>query len=217
MPSWRSRWRAKRRCRPKRSRKPTRRDRSSSRPATSHTFSVQEDSMQRSIRILSGAMALSLLSVGGCATVVPRELADARNAYQHASASRASDLSPAELHKAKEALVKAEESWSSEPESAQTLDLSYVAQRKAQLAEAMAGMELAKRQKSNADQSINSSEHAIAKRTAGELNQTREQLAESQRNAANDQQALGAEHQARMDADKRSADADLRAKAAQDA
>src|SRR5438045_1501726 len=127
--------------------------------------------MKRVIGTLSATIAVGLLSVG-CATVVPRELADARNAYQHASASRASDLTPAELHKAKEALVKAEESWSSEPESAQTRDLSYVAQRKAQLAEAMAGMELAKRDKINADQSINKSEHAIAKRTAGELTQT---------------------------------------------
>ncbi len=45
----------------------------------------------------------------------------------------------------------------------------------------------------------------------------REQLAESQRNAAQGQQALGTERQARLDADKRSADSDARAKAAQDA
>ena len=173
--------------------------------------------MERFVRTFSGTIALSLFSFAGCAPTIPHELADARSAYQHAAGSRASDLSPAELHKAQEALAKAEESWSGDPTSAQTKDLSYVAQRKAQLAEAMAGMELARRQKTTADQSISSSEHAIAKRTAGELNQTREQLAESQRNAAKDQQALGAEHQARMDADQRSADADARAKAAQDA
>jgi outer membrane protein OmpA-like peptidoglycan-associated protein len=173
--------------------------------------------MKRFIRTFSGTIVLGLLSAAGCAPVIPTELADARGAYRHAAGSRASDLTPAELHKAKEALTKAEESWSGDPTSAQTKDLSYVAQRKAQVAEAMAGMELARRQTANADQSINSSEHAIAKRTAGELNQTREQLAESQRNAANDQRALGAEHQARMDADQRSADADARAKAAQDA
>ena len=173
--------------------------------------------MQRPINLLSGTLALSLLSVAGCAPVIPRELADARTAYQHASASRASDLSPAELHKAKEALTKAEESWSGDPESAQTRDLSYVAQRKAQLAEAMAGMELARRDKATADQSITTSEHVIAKRTEGELSQTREQLAESQRNAAQGQQALGTERQARLDADKRRADSAARAKAAQDA
>jgi outer membrane protein OmpA-like peptidoglycan-associated protein len=172
--------------------------------------------MQRFTRTLFGTIALGLSFAAGCAAVVPRELADARTAYQHASAGRAADLSPAELHKAQEALVKAEESWSRDPESAQTRDLSYVAQRKAQLAEATAGMALARGQKSSADQSINASEHAIAKRTAGELTQTREQLAESQRNASKDAQALGTERQARMDADKRTADADARAKSAQD-
>ena len=173
--------------------------------------------MQRFIRVFSGSIVVGLLSVAGCAAVVPSELADARNAYQHASASRASDLSPAELHKAKEALTRAEESWQKEPTSAQTRDLSYVAQRKAQLAEAIAGMALANKDKTNADQSITRSEHTLAKRTEGELTQTREQLAASQQQQAQDQQALGTEHQARMDADKRSADADARAKASQDA
>jgi outer membrane protein OmpA-like peptidoglycan-associated protein len=180
-------------------------------------MSPKEHLMERLVRAIPGTIVLTLLTVAGCAAVVPRELADARTAYQHASSSRASDLSPAELHKAKEALVKAEESWSAEPESAQTRDLAYVAQRKAQLAEAMAGIALAKNDKSTADQSINSSEHTLAKRTAGELTQTREQLAESQRNAAKDQQALGTERQARLDADQRTAAADARAKGAEDA
>jgi outer membrane protein OmpA-like peptidoglycan-associated protein len=166
--------------------------------------------MQRFVRTFWGITAIGLFSVAGCAAVVPHELADARSAYQHASASRAADLSPAELHKAKEALTKAEESWSNDPKSAQTRDLSYVAQRKAQLAEATAGMALANNNKAAADQSINSSEHAIAKRTEGELSQTREQLAESQRKAALDQQSLGSERDARIAAD-------ARAKAAQDA
>lgn len=173
--------------------------------------------MDRLVRLFSGTIMISLLTVAGCATVVPRELADARAAYQHASTSRASDLSPAELHKAKEALVKAEEAWGADAESAQTRDLAYVAQRKAQLAEAIAGMALAKNDKNASAQSINQSEHAIAKRTEGELTQTREQLAESQRNGVKDQQALGTERQARMDADKRTAEADARAKSAQDA
>ena len=173
--------------------------------------------MQYFMRVCSGSIVVGLLSMAGCATVVPPELADARNAYQHATASRASDLSPAELHKAKEALNKAEESWSKDPTSAETRDLAYVAQRKSQLAEAIAGMTLANKDKANADQSINSSEHAMAKRTQGELTQTREQLAASQAQAAQEQQALGSEHQARLDADQRSSDADARAKAAEDA
>jgi hypothetical protein len=126
--------------------------------------------MERFRRTFAGTLGVSLLSFAGCAATIPQELADARVAYHHAAACRASDLTPAELHKAGEALAKAEESWADDPFSAPTKDLSYVAQRKAQLAEAIAGMELARRQKATADQSINSSEHAIAKRTAGELN-----------------------------------------------
>jgi outer membrane protein OmpA-like peptidoglycan-associated protein len=172
---------------------------------------------QRSIRMLSGTMAMAFLSFAGCAAVVPSELADARAAYQHASHSRAADLDPAELHKAQEALNKAEQSWHDDATSQATRDLAYVAQRKAQLAEALAGVALAKGEKGAADQSINASEHAIARRTAGELTQTKEQLAESERNAAQGQQALGSERMARAEADERSADADARAKSAQDA
>jgi len=91
--------------------------------------------MERFIRTICGAIALSLLCLAGCAaTVVPRELTEARNAYQHASTSRASELSPAELHRAKEALMRAEQSWAGDPTSTQTADLSYVAQREAQVA-----------------------------------------------------------------------------------
>ena len=86
--------------------------------------------MQRFIRTLCEAGALSLLCLTGCAaTMAPRELTDARQAYQHASASRASDLSPAELHRAKEALMRAEESWAADHEFTETGDSSYVAQR----------------------------------------------------------------------------------------
>jgi outer membrane protein OmpA-like peptidoglycan-associated protein len=172
--------------------------------------------MKISTKVVS-TVAVSLLSFGGCAAVVPHELADARAAYQHASAGRANDLSPAELHKAQEALAKAEASWSNDPKSQQTRDLAYVAERKAQLSEAIAGIELAKQNKGAADQSINTSEHAIAKQTTNQLNMTREQLAQAERDAAQNRQALGSEQQARRDADQRSADADARAKSAQDA
>ncbi len=108
--------------------------------------------MQRFVR------TLGLFCLAGCAaTVVPRELTDARTAYQHASASRASDLTPAELHRAKEALLRAEESWAGDHESTETCDLSYVAERQAQSAEAIAGMVLAKREKAAADQSADQS------------------------------------------------------------
>jgi hypothetical protein len=96
---------------------------------------------------ISAVVAISLTSLAGCAhIIVPRELADARAAYQHAAASRASDLIPAELHKARVALTKAEDAFAALPGSFIAKDLSYVAERKAQLAEVLASIELFNRQ-----------------------------------------------------------------------
>ena len=53
----------------------------------------------------------------GCATVTPNELISARSAYQLASEGPAEQLAPAELHKAHEALVLAEQSFLKEPDS----------------------------------------------------------------------------------------------------
>jgi outer membrane protein OmpA-like peptidoglycan-associated protein len=170
--------------------------------------------MQRTIVSL---FALTFVASAGCAAVVPHELSDARTAYQHATASRASDLTPADLHQAKEALDKAEQSFKNEPKTNRTRDLSYVAQRKAELAEALAGIQLSNQQKTTAEQSSTRSEHAIQKRTQGELTMTREQLAEAGRNNQAQGAALGAERQGRLDADKRTAEAEARAKSAQDA
>ena len=86
--------------------------------------------MERFMRTFSGTIAVSLLSFAGCAPTIPHELANARTAYQHAAGSRASDLSPAELHKAKEALVKAEESWTWDPDVG--ADQRFVVRRGAQ-------------------------------------------------------------------------------------
>lgn len=70
----------------------------------------------------------------GCATVAPNELVSARVAYRHASEGPAVQLAPAELHKAHEALVLAEQSFRQESDSYKTKDLAYVAQRKSELA-----------------------------------------------------------------------------------
>ena len=89
----------------------------------------------------------------GCATVPPKELVDARTAYQQASMGPAQQLTPAELHKAEVALALAEESFLKEHDSYKTKDLAYVAQRKAELAEALGAMaaDKASKDKANAD------------------------------------------------------------------
>jgi hypothetical protein len=65
-------------------------------------------------RTFSTTSSFLFLLVAGCAPVVPHLLTDARVAYRHASASRAADLSPAQLLKAEVALTKAEQSWAAD-------------------------------------------------------------------------------------------------------
>jgi outer membrane protein OmpA-like peptidoglycan-associated protein len=83
-------------------------------------------------------MACAAFLAGCSASEPPPELVNARIAYQHASESSAATLVPAELHKAEAALALAEASFKNDPHSFTTRDLSYVADRKAKTAEAMA-------------------------------------------------------------------------------
>lgn len=84
-------------------------------------------------------LACSGLFMGCAASIPPTELVNARQAYQHAKAGQAAQLVPAELQKAKAALALAELSFLDDPQSFRTRDLAYVADRKAKLADALAG------------------------------------------------------------------------------
>jgi outer membrane protein OmpA-like peptidoglycan-associated protein len=79
--------------------------------------------------------ALCLLSAVGCAHATPKELLDARAAYKQAAGGVATRETPAQLHTAENALRVAEQSFQDNGDSEHTRDLSYVAMRKAQLAE----------------------------------------------------------------------------------
>jgi outer membrane protein OmpA-like peptidoglycan-associated protein len=91
---------------------------------------------------LESALALSLvLGAVGCATappVPPTELTSARDEVAKAKQGPAGKLDPTDVAEASSALDKAETSFSNEPYSANTVDLSVAAQRKAQVAEAKA-------------------------------------------------------------------------------
>jgi outer membrane protein OmpA-like peptidoglycan-associated protein len=87
-------------------------------------------------------VALSVLGVlaltAGCASTVPKELSDARDAYQGAANGPAAQYSPAQLHTAQQSLSLAEKTFEEEGDSDRTRDVSYVAMRKAQLADTQA-------------------------------------------------------------------------------
>lgn len=75
-----------------------------------------------------------------CAGAPPSSLVDARNAYQRASKSPAQELAPDQLHAAETFLKTAERVYESEGDTSTMRDRAYVAMRKAQLAEAQAGI-----------------------------------------------------------------------------
>jgi outer membrane protein OmpA-like peptidoglycan-associated protein len=152
----------------------------------------------RSIHVLLLAGA-SLLAA--CASSPePRELLDARAAYQEAARGPAAELNPAQLHVAQEDLSAAEKSYGDDGNSFRTRDRAYIALRNAQLADAQARV-------IDYNQKVNLAQHNVqitqaeqAASATGMLNQTREQL------AANQEQ-LAKEKQERAEAEKRASQA----------
>ena len=80
----------------------------------------------------------------GCAATVtvPRELVDAREAFERASTGVATIMAPARLHVACLALAKAEQSFLESPDSYQTWDLAYIAERRSRMAEISASINI---------------------------------------------------------------------------
>jgi len=138
-----------------------------------------------------------------CAVAVPRELVSARQAYQHASSGPAAQIAPAELHIANQALARAEVSFRDNSDSYQTRDLAYVAERKAQLAEAIASINAEQKGQAQANSDFQATQGSIVARTKNDLSQTRNALAASERNGEMSAEQLAAEQKARTAADER--------------
>ena len=135
------------------------------------------------IRFDSKALLVSLAAVGiACgSTPPPRELVDARAAYQRAQGGPAVQLAPAQLDTAKQALTKAEESFREDGDTELTRDFSYIARRKAELAEATAGIEGAKRQKSQADKDFKKLQAGMTEAAQAKLAATQRRLEAAER------------------------------------
>ena len=163
--------------------------------------------------ILGLAVPAALL-VGCAAALPPKELVDARAAYQRAQTSKGAELQPVPLHEAKLALDAAEASFVQEPEATRTVSLAYVASRKAELAESQGNIAGAVAMKGQAEkdlvalqgQALDNTKKGLASaqdelaRTKGQLNVTQGQL-----NMTAEQ--LAAEKKAREAAEKRARDA----------
>jgi outer membrane protein OmpA-like peptidoglycan-associated protein len=135
-----------------------------------------------------------------CAAAVPRELVDARAAYQRASAGPAAQVAQAQLHVANQALAKAEQSFQDNSDSYQTRDLAYVAQRRSELAEAEASIAIEQKNQTQAKNEYQSTQGKI-------VTETKQELAAAKQSGEMTAEKLSAEKEARAAADKRAAEA----------
>ena len=121
------------------------------------------------------ASALAAFGLAACASSPTRELLDARSAYARASAGPAAQAVPADLHKARVSLDKAEAAFSSD--ASDQRDLAYVAERQAQLAEVLAKRSEHADARVHAEARLASEKDANHIQTKEELERTRTDLA----------------------------------------
>lgn len=150
-------------------------------------------------------VAVAGLLAGCMAAIPPKELVNARSAYQHASAGIAVRLAPAELHVAAVALAAAEHAFQDDPDSYRTRDLAYVAQRKSQLAEATASIAWEQGRQAQAGVEYQATQGAIVEQRTQELDETRTALEASERAGDETAEQLAAEQAARVAAERRAA------------
>jgi outer membrane protein OmpA-like peptidoglycan-associated protein len=140
--------------------------------------------------------ATSIFAAACAASPTPKELIDARAAYQGAADGPAGQLDPAQLHVAHEELAAAERSFVNDGDSFRTRDLAYVALRKAQLADAAA-------RTMDYDQKVNMAEHQVQLTQAQQAATATTQLKSTREQLANDRERLAQETLARDAAEKR--------------
>ena len=141
------------------------------------------------MRVVISVLAVVVAVAAGCATPPPVELLQARTAFNRASFGPAVQLSPADLRRASLALDQAERAFADERNLPKAVDLAYIAERTAQIAEAHAQTALTERK--------------MATQAAGTLTTVRAELAEARRGEAQQAQQVGVERSAREAAEQK--------------
>lgn len=125
--------------------------------------------------------ATACVAVGCASGPPPKELLDARTAYQELSTSPQGRERPQDVAEARDALLEAEREYDNSKDSPRTRSLAYVALRKAETAEALGDADLAARQRAQAQASLAQSQAARQQRAQAELEAARQQLAQAER------------------------------------
>ncbi len=155
--------------------------------------------------------ALALLTASACASTGPTPaLVDARRAYQNAEQSEAQQLAPDRVLAARQALEAAERAHSDDPGSFDERSLSYVAQRKAELAKTYAALIRDEKQKQLAAASYVATQDRLRKQAEVRADSATRSLESTQNTLANtrgaltdEKQKVSAERSARIDAEQR--------------
>ncbi len=139
----------------------------------------------RSALFLSAALAAP-----ACGSAAPsQELVSARATYEEASESQAKELVPDQLLGARQALEAAESEFADDENSSRARTMAYIAQRKALIAMASAGIMAAKKLYADADREYRDLLEQVAKTSRARLGKT--------------QNELSREREARLDVEKR--------------
>jgi outer membrane protein OmpA-like peptidoglycan-associated protein len=155
--------------------------------------------MKASIIVQTGLVLA--LAGAGCATgAPPPDLLTARASYSRVQSGTAATHNPADLHTAKKALDAAERSFQEDGDTRATRDLAYIADRRAQIAEARAN---ASRSTETQQDTINDMHSA----TSSQLGRANKQLETQGQEMKNQEEKLATERAAREAAEKRAAQA----------
>jgi outer membrane protein OmpA-like peptidoglycan-associated protein len=143
-----------------------------------------------SVRTLTRLLPLTVVLAGCGAAVAPTELHTARDAFKKAEGSSAPQLAPVQLDEARQALTKAETAFKNGDDDQDVKDLSYVAQRRSELALSATNLEQAKRDAAQARSDKETTQTAMLNSTAANLSKTKEALRNEQRTVEDDKRRL---------------------------
>lgn len=128
---------------------------------------------------LGSTLLIGLTAVAcGAPALPPPALVSAREAYTVAAAGPSTQLAPARLDEAKQALTQAEQAWEDDPKAKEpeTLTLAYIAERKALSAAAFGEYSKAEKERKKLDEEYIELERKRASMTKEELGKVRSNL-----------------------------------------
>ncbi len=129
--------------------------------------------------VLISAAFLGLVATGCGAGSPPRELQDARTAYQRAARAPSASLAPVQMQEAQQALARAEKAYEDDGDDQSTRDLAYIAQRKVLSANAAAEAAGSLQQKQIALADLERAKQQQAQTAQQQLDQTKQRLSET--------------------------------------